>query len=125
MLHAYYKSNGRKRTLVIAEDGGNPFGYSVSLCPGCGVEIVDHTGHTGVWNGTGCGGSLHCSDACRKKRAAELARRRYVPAEPQERPCAHCGKLFAPRRSDAKTCSVRCRTALHRADKKEAVTRTA
>jgi len=28
--------------------------------------------------------------------------------------CAHCGTPFLARRSDSKTCSPRCRTALHR-----------
>jgi hypothetical protein len=28
--------------------------------------------------------------------------------------CAHCGKPFLARRSDSKTCSAKCRTALHR-----------
>jgi hypothetical protein len=31
--------------------------------------------------------------------------------------CAHCGTEFTPKRRDAKTCSMRCRVALHRREK--------
>jgi hypothetical protein len=33
--------------------------------------------------------------------------------------CEHCGKGFRPRRSDARTCSIRCRVALHRAQARQ------
>lgn len=32
----------------------------------------------------------------------------------QPLPCGHCGKPFTPKRSDARYCSGRCRTAAHR-----------
>lgn len=35
----------------------------------------------------------------------------------QHATCANCNQQFAPARSDARTCSTRCRVALHRAEK--------
>jgi hypothetical protein len=32
----------------------------------------------------------------------------------QPKPCAQCGEAFTPARADARTCSARCRVALHR-----------
>lgn len=50
-----------------------------------------------------------CSRSCRREqRKAE----RQVRHEP--RACIACGRTFQPRRSDAKACSGRCRTRLHR-----------
>ena len=42
---------------------------------------------------------------------AQKAARRV---EPTETWCAACGEMFTPKRSDAKTCSDRCRQALRR-----------
>lgn len=33
--------------------------------------------------------------------------------------CLECKKVFYPKRSDAKTCSVNCRVQMHRRQKKE------
>jgi predicted nucleic acid-binding Zn ribbon protein len=52
-----------------------------------------------------------CSYRCRSER--ENAKRRVGPYEP--RACAVCGEPFTPKRSDAKTCSDRCRQKLRRA----------
>jgi hypothetical protein len=55
-----------------------------------------------------------------RKRSNELARRQvpqlrkdWAALFPKRR-CAHCNRLFVAARRDAKTCSTRCRTALHR-----------
>lgn len=37
-----------------------------------------------------------------------------LPPDPTERTCAGCGLPFRPARSDARTCSARCRQAAHR-----------
>lgn len=49
-----------------------------------------------------------CSAECRRERANDLRRRKHEP-----RLCAACGEPFVPSRSDAKTCSNRCRQRLH------------
>lgn len=50
----------------------------------------------------------YCSPACVPSPPSRAKRR-------QERVCAQCGKSFTPKRRDARTCSVACRVALHRA----------
>ena len=50
----------------------------------------------------------YCSPACVPSPPSRAKRR-------QERVCAQCGETFIPKRRDARTCSVACRVALHRA----------
>jgi hypothetical protein len=64
--------------------------------------------------------SIHvCSKACCRARhnavSAATARAAYRPVTNDPRSCTVCGTAFVPKRSDAKTCSPRCRTAAHRA----------
>jgi len=60
------------------------------------------------------GGSVarYCSPACVPAQAY-LTPRPSRAKPRQEKRCAHCGEPFTPARSDARTCSVRCRLALH------------
>jgi len=50
-----------------------------------------------------------CSDACERERINARRRVRHRP-----RACESCGESFIPTRSDAATCSDRCRQRLHR-----------
>jgi hypothetical protein len=59
----------------------------------------------------------HCSLACMYE--AEKASRRVMPTE---KTCEVCDKSFTPRRSDAKTCSDKCRQSLSRSKRKKGVT---
>jgi predicted nucleic acid-binding Zn ribbon protein len=58
-----------------------------------------------------------------KGRKSTLSRADYVNKIPPKL-CPCCGKLFIARRADAKTCSSKCRTALHRNPSRLAVTKT-
>jgi predicted nucleic acid-binding Zn ribbon protein len=61
-----------------------------------------------------------CSERCEAERKKARRRVRQIP-----RPCIACGKDFIPTRSDAKTCSDRCRQRLHRGrSSPDAVTRS-
>jgi hypothetical protein len=53
-----------------------------------------------------------CSWECEGER--RNARRRV---QHEAKVCANCGETFTPKRSDARTCSDRCRTALNRASR--------
>ena len=44
----------------------------------------------------------------------DVDRERYRRPESDGHACDHCGQSFAAKRSDAKYCSPRCRTAAHR-----------
>lgn len=68
----------------------------------------------------------YCTDLCRRLAAADRQRQRRAAQrygvtrankvnKPKPMKCAACGKSFTPTRSDAKTCSPRCRKALSRA----------
>jgi len=54
--------------------------------------------------------SMICSAAC----AARRCRARHAPTL-IPRPCAACGQVFYAKRKNARSCSTRCRVALHRA----------
>jgi hypothetical protein len=54
-----------------------------------------------------------CDDCQRLERNWKNAERRRL--SPESRTCAQCGETFAPKRSDARFCSTRCRVAAHRA----------
>ncbi len=76
-------------------------------CEGCGREIGwarrwwwGYASNPGVWV---------CSPECRRERDA---RRRRI--EPKPKVCEVCGETFTPKRSDARTCSDRCRQRLRR-----------
>jgi hypothetical protein len=67
-----------------------------------------------------CRGELdtraHSSDTPRPPRPPVTARGARVGSQPlRGRACERCGQTFAPRRSDARYCSGRCRVAAHRA----------
>src|ERR1019366_7804015 len=54
----------------------------------------------------------YCSPRCMPKRK----RKRKSEAKPRPTiKCAQCGESFSPKRADARTCSGKCRVALHRA----------
>jgi hypothetical protein len=56
---------------------------------------------------------LTCSYRCNYRRKLKhQSERKRVEHEP--RLCAHCGEMFEPARSDAKTCSNKCRQKLYR-----------
>ncbi|CCH76900.1 hypothetical protein BN12_1510013 [Nostocoides japonicum T1-X7] len=59
--------------------------------------------------------------AVRRARRARAARDRRARARGAERLCAACGEAFAPRRTDARYCSGRCRVRAHRARRSEDV----
>jgi hypothetical protein len=66
------------------------------------------------------GASRYCSTKCRKAERQYRSERRPRKSRAKRvegRDCAHCGKFFVPRRSDSRTCSVKCRVAAHRAQK--------
>jgi hypothetical protein len=65
---------------------------------------VDQFGTKGLWP---CESSI-CND-CRSGNKTR---------QPLQAMCAHCGEIFAAKRSDARFCSGRCRTATHRARSK-------
>ena len=71
-------------------------GLSLAVCAGC----------LKVFNASICN-VRHCPWC------APARRSRAKPHQPKR--CPHCGTNFTPARSDAITCSVRCRVALHRA----------
>jgi hypothetical protein len=54
--------------------------------------------------------SLRCWKAARKDRPRPSRAKKRT-----ERACDQCGRPFLPKRSDARTCSIRCRVAAHRA----------
>jgi hypothetical protein len=64
--------------------------------------------------------SPYCSEQCRRALISQRAKAARA-AKRGERPCEACGRLFVPTRSDAKTCSNRCRQAAHRQHKRGAV----
>jgi predicted nucleic acid-binding Zn ribbon protein len=51
-----------------------------------------------------------CSPSCYRELRNQRRRVQHT-----ERPCAECGEPFTPARSDARTCSDRCRQRAHRA----------
>ncbi len=86
-------------------------GRAVSKCAHCGAEIVRTYGKNR---------HRFCSNTCADGNAAYLkADRReydyYTPVVRDPIPCAVCATPFVPTRSDAKTCSVKCRVKRHRA----------
>lgn len=92
-------------------------GYTLAQCQHCGQKMV---GNRSLWRKTRGG---YCSKLCFDAEGAEYrqwdaARKRRAYAAqrtpPEPRNCAHCGDSFEPKRSDAKTCSQRCRVAMHR-----------
>jgi hypothetical protein len=50
---------------------------------------------------------VYCSNRCRRTYRRE-------ETEPHQKTCAVCGTGFTAKRSDAKTCSAKCRQRLHR-----------
>jgi hypothetical protein len=65
-----------------------------------------------------------CSDACRKaakakRNAATAVKRREQRRNRRDWQCAHCRKLFNPRRSDQDYCSNTCKQAAYRARRAE------
>jgi hypothetical protein len=64
-----------------------------------------------------------CADCLRKANNERARLRRRVRHD--EIVCQRCGGLFVPKRSDAVTCSNRCRQALHRQRHQQGVTKRA
>jgi len=61
---------------------------------------------------------LTCSYQCSYRRKLKhQSERKRVEHEP--RLCARCGEMFEPRRSDANTCSGKCRQKLYRENRKQ------
>jgi hypothetical protein len=83
-------------------------GASLGACVHCGISV-----YVGGYHLTYTPDPIVCSHSCNK--AARLKRRKDACAlSRKERPCAACGQQFVPTRSDAKTCSNKCRQALFR-----------
>ena len=96
----------------------SPLGYWVGVCESCrhpGTEWDEPQPCTecsfptsrAIKRGKPKQGRRFCSEACssrfyRRKKSTRTA------------PCAQCGEEFVSRRSDARFCSNRCRTAAHR-----------
>src|SRR5262249_25673172 len=115
----------------------NPHGVRVPICLLCTLDEIcspwwrtkagDY--ETPRWHRTRClncsrsiriyGYSLNARTCCEDcRRAVRLERnkiRRRVG--PRERQCARCGELFISKRTDALTCSNKCRQALHREER--------
>jgi predicted nucleic acid-binding Zn ribbon protein len=82
----------------------------VVACRSCGRWLVVHPQVANL---------RHCSPRCFRfdRSARERERRRQTRTlgfSPHQR-CWHCGAAFDPKRSDARYCSGRCRTAASRA----------
>jgi predicted nucleic acid-binding Zn ribbon protein len=75
-------------------------GLGIAVCAGCFK----------VFNAS-MGNVRHCP------RCAPARRSRAKPH--QAKRCEHCGTNFTPARSDAITCSGRCRVALHRGQQRK------
>lgn len=67
-------------------------------CRTCEKEFVRLSSH---------GWSRYCSERC-------APRWKPPKVKPRLKACEHCGAVFTPARSDARTCGTRCRVALHR-----------
>ena len=94
---------GRRSLWVGSTLNANEITWAdeVEACHGCGEQVLWQTRRARVTPGP-----HPCSERCRSKiRRGESDRTRE---------CANCGASFTPSRSDAKTCSPRCRVALHR-----------
>jgi hypothetical protein len=74
-------------------------------CQGCGRPLDGHYGDLHV---ACCG---RCLGRCHGR---TWRSRHRAPAAARGRPCATCGAVFTPRRSDARTCSDACRQKAHR-----------
>jgi hypothetical protein len=62
-----------------------------------------------------------CTERCARIRRDQTRTRgnwHRKPVEHPPRPCDHCNHNFIPTRSDSRFCSVRCRVANHRAEKR-------
>jgi uncharacterized Zn finger protein (UPF0148 family) len=70
-------------------------------CRNCGAPSVQLT-----YTRQGGPRPKYCSSRCRSA---------WHKSPPHAITCATCGDTFTPKRSDARTCSVACRVALHRA----------
>lgn len=72
------------------------------ICARCGREFETARSY-----------AKYCSETCateaRQAKSAEHIRRKRVILE--DRPCAHCGKMFTPRTRTHATCSTECRKA--------------
>jgi hypothetical protein len=107
----YHAGNGRAATRFVAEydEWTNLAGTANAIpelnqptegtCRACGRELIACK-HWRQWV---------CSDACRMR--VRRAKRRT--AKPRQS-CTVCGKRFAARRSDARTCSPACRQRAYR-----------
>jgi hypothetical protein len=88
-------------------------------CPGCGREVVSVNAHRArAGFRTACCDGHHDPEAwyCQRRGQKRLERR-------QGRLCERCGKPFTPKNALGKTCSARCRVALHRSKKQAAGTK--
>lgn len=89
--------------------GIGPLSLPVKRCEGCGVAMLLMV-HRERYRGTRhLGERRFCTAACR-----ERARRAVLSVTRPTVTCASCGRDFQPKRRDARTCSTRCRVALHR-----------
>ena len=84
--------------------------YDPAPCAGCG-RIIRWSYAARPTSRENAGS--YCSAACQYE-ASKAARR----VKPSQRKCKVCGKTFTPKRSDAKTCTDRCRQALRRRKRK-------
>jgi hypothetical protein len=91
------------REEYVARAGGLP---SASRCEVCDREVAWL-----IWRQVRI---VVCSSACDRER--RNARRRVAPSE---KFCESCGERFVPKRSDARTCSARCRKRLSRMPARE------
>jgi predicted nucleic acid-binding Zn ribbon protein len=102
----YLRGNGAAcQACSVDLFAGERWKLRVEPCEICGREIAKLG-----WMHWPGGKERVCSEWCRHERWKASRR---VTHEPQ--PCIVCGEEFAPSRSDARTCSARCRQRLRRA----------
>jgi hypothetical protein len=85
--------------------------YGPDKCPTCG-RVVCSTNRGRYTENDDHDDSEPCCWAHRKQGPSRLSRERLEAR--QDRRCEQCGATFTPKNSLGKTCSARCRVALHR-----------
>jgi len=98
-----------KQVVICLDCARKSFTYDLAeqyQCQGCGRELRQWQGRL----------TSRCCEAC--SHLAKLAHQKLTRrVHHDERRCECCGELFIPTRTDAVTCSSRCRQALYRSRK--------
>jgi hypothetical protein len=90
----------------------DPNFYALGKCPTCQREVIFVGGRRPPIPIACCSGHHNPQAVYRARRVAKCAERRLEHRT--DRTCDHCGKVFTPKNSLGKTCSLRCRVALYR-----------